>query len=967
MSVSIAINNARTQIVGTLSADSAEVKRLHEALRKALSYEVPGADWSAKFKEGTWDGLISLYYKRTQSFPTGLASRVIKLLGENGISYSIDDKRVRPDRNIDVTTTFAEQGRTLHFYQNEAATRALEAGRGIIALATGGGKAIHVDTPMWTARGWTTMGEVLDGDVLFDENGDPTTVLKAHDVLHERECFEIKFSSGETIVADAGHLWSVRISPAWNKAMPPKTLSTEEMFRIMQGDATLKVGKFVRDGQGRNRRVTGRALFFIEQPAPLNYLSDEKLPLDPYVLGAWLGDSNTKAGGFTSADPEIIESIRGAGFDVTQDVNAPVAGYTRGLVTALKSIGVFGDKHIPMLYKTASFKQRWCLLQGIVDTDGTVALDGQTKITLCDERLANDTFDLILGLGIRAMMTRNAAYLNGVRHKDRFRIKFTTSLPVARLERKAERLSRCRNRLTSSRIYIKSITPVESRPVRCLTVDSPSRLYLAGRTLIPTHNTVAAVEMIARAGVAPFLFVVPAISLLKQTKKEFERWLRVDGKSPHIGMVGNGICDINMNGVNICTYQTILLSYDESYKASAGKDAKTGAKWGANSVVEDPYAGDKIKKTTEELEDELRVAGRALRQAEQAAAPRLQTLQEAVDEALSELRGLELAYSSGSAKKALVTRAEIAHGRACRAHAKEKVTLTRAAIDANAKANKAYEDRLASVKKKADVRALVEAAQGIIVDEVHLAAVVIETILSHAENAYFKWGLSATPFREDNQEIRIEGAMGRKLVQIGASDLISLGFLVPANIFMAKIGHIERCDDYTETYEKHITKCWERNWRIKRFAEEFKAAGRPVLILVERVEHGQVLEGMIAGSVFIAGSDKGEYDPDDEEEDYRRRMLNQCEENKVILICTSWAYTGVDAPAISTLILAGSCQSAVTTYQQVGRVLRTHPASGKEECVIIDFMDAETKMHEHSLSRRKVYKGEPQFQVRVVA
>ena len=139
---------------------------------------------------------------------------------------------------------------------------------------------------------------------------------------------------------------------------------------------------------------------------------------------------------------------------------------------------------------------------------------------------------------------------------------------------------------------------------------------------------------------------------------------------------------------------------------------------------------------------------------------------------------------------------------------------------------------------------------------------------------------------------------------------------------MCKISESHTANTYAEVYSKNIVHNWERNFRIKQFAEGFKTEGRPTLILVERREHGDVLEGMIEDAVFVPGGDKGEADPTDEEKNYRRRMLNAVENNEIILIATQWANVGVDAPKIAGLILAGSNSSPITTYQQVGRVLR---------------------------------------------
>ncbi|MGC4833590.1 replicative DNA helicase [Micromonospora vinacea] len=77
----------------------------------------------------------------------------------------------------------------------------------IVAGRPGLGKALALDTPLPTPGGWTTMGEVKAGDQLLAADGRPTTVTHAFDVMHDRPCYEVEFSDGTVIVADAEHLW----------------------------------------------------------------------------------------------------------------------------------------------------------------------------------------------------------------------------------------------------------------------------------------------------------------------------------------------------------------------------------------------------------------------------------------------------------------------------------------------------------------------------------------------------------------------------------------------------------------------------------------------------------------------------------------------------------------------------------------------------------------------------------------
>ena len=77
----------------------------------------------------------------------------------------------------------------------------------LIAGATGAGKALALDTPIPTPDGWTTMGEIQVGGEVFDEHGHACKVIAATPVMHDRPCYEVEFSDGTVIVADAEHLW----------------------------------------------------------------------------------------------------------------------------------------------------------------------------------------------------------------------------------------------------------------------------------------------------------------------------------------------------------------------------------------------------------------------------------------------------------------------------------------------------------------------------------------------------------------------------------------------------------------------------------------------------------------------------------------------------------------------------------------------------------------------------------------
>jgi hypothetical protein len=133
------------------------------------------------------------------------------------------------------------------------------------------GKALALDTPVPTPTGWTTMGELNDGDEVFDETGRPCRVVKAHPIRHDRPCFEVEFSDGSVIVADAEHLWQVETRSGRVHGTGEKVLTTADMLDHVRVEAD------------------GRLNYSVRVAEPLQ-LPDAELPISPYTLGAWLGD-----------------------------------------------------------------------------------------------------------------------------------------------------------------------------------------------------------------------------------------------------------------------------------------------------------------------------------------------------------------------------------------------------------------------------------------------------------------------------------------------------------------------------------------------------------------------------------------------------------------------------------------------------------------------------------------------------
>jgi replicative DNA helicase len=321
----------------------------------------------------------------------------------------------------------------------------------IIGGRPGTGKALALDTPIPTPTGWTTMGDLRVGDDVIDATGQPCHVTYATPVMHDRPCYEVVFDDGSTIVADADHQWFAY--------------------------------DFVGQRTGRSRVVTtrqmvdggvwtcghGRPNWYIPLTRPLD-LPAADLPHDPYVVGGEIGVAG--------------QQIRSVGRS-SRRRTGPAAGDQRVLTRQLAEVSV------PDAYLRASARQRLALLQGIADAAGTRA-KGRVELCLNDATLARQVRELLCSLGEKpGPISARPLGLPGGRSTMIWRLGWA---PVAHHDRRASRSS-----VRTARRAITAIRPVPSVPVRCITVDSADHLYLAGESMVPTHNTSFALGLAAHA------------------------------------------------------------------------------------------------------------------------------------------------------------------------------------------------------------------------------------------------------------------------------------------------------------------------------------------------------------------------------------------------------------------------------------------------------------------------------------
>jgi deoxycytidine triphosphate deaminase len=343
------------------------------------------------------------------------------------------------------------------------------------------GKALALDTQVPTPDGWRTIGDIEVGDEVFGPDGRPIPVVGVSDVMTGRECRSVVFSDGTTVIADADHRWE-----AWSNDD-----RRHGRVRVVR----------TRDMEGNLRRGSGYR-FRIDQTMPAEY-PEQDLPIDPYVLGVWLGDGTSTAAIVTSADPPILEELELAGYAVRK-ASGPIAylvggaGHTRDAVTGrytrngslssrLRDLGLLGNKHIPEIYLRASVAQRHALLEGLMDTDGYVDTLGRCDVTTVKYELACQYHELVSSLGYRSLVATKEAKLYGKPCGWRHEVTFTPHRPVFRLPRKLAR-QRLTQRFNFGRAIV-DIQPAPSVPVRCIEVGSERGLFLITDSYIPTHNS----------------------------------------------------------------------------------------------------------------------------------------------------------------------------------------------------------------------------------------------------------------------------------------------------------------------------------------------------------------------------------------------------------------------------------------------------------------------------------------------
>lgn len=374
----------------------------------------------------------------------------------------------------------------------------------------GTGKDQRVDQRVLTPAGWQEIGSLRIGDYVIGADGKPTEVIGVFP-QGRKLLYRVTFSDETSTVTGPDHLWQMRT----------KYDKSRGQWRIVPT---------------RNLR-TGKQLLMVRVVEPIEYAEHyQPLPIDPYALGILLGDGMLGNGNNTNVcvstpEPEILIELR----QRVPGVSIKHSGHydyrlnnIANLKVALHCLGLWAkhswEKFIPECYLRASAVDRLSILQGLMDTDGSIS-EVSGEFCTSSQQLANDVMELVRSLGGVTRMRQRQPWFTykGERKLGRpgYRVyvRLADGMNPFRLPRKAIGYHPVVQE--ERRKTVVSVEPEGEGESVCIMVDSPYHLYVTeGYTL--THNTHMGAQLRDKLGIERMLILGSGQEILQQWKNEIE-------------------------------------------------------------------------------------------------------------------------------------------------------------------------------------------------------------------------------------------------------------------------------------------------------------------------------------------------------------------------------------------------------------------------------------------------------------
>lgn len=337
----------------------------------------------------------------------------------------------------------------------------------IVQMPPQHGKEISDNQIVATTKGIKKHGDLIVGDYVFGRDGTPVKVLWVSEKT--RSEYVVSFSDGAKIECHGNHEWTV-----YNRfRQKEETIETKHM-----ASSTIYNGDGKRGSRYKYQVDSNVCVMF----------DSRNVDLDPYVLGAWLGDGDSSRGIIHIGNNDV-EIIGNSTYKFKESKGTTTRKfYSPELNILLKNNGLIKNKHVPDMYKYNSVEVRKNVIAGLIDTDGYVYhRNGRITISNTNKRIIDDAAFILRSLGQSVVVCEFKPRVSSsgiVGKKIVYQLCFnpTMTFPTKVKRKKITKLSINKKRA------IVSIERKEGLGYgNCIQVDGG--IYLVGDTFIPTHNS----------------------------------------------------------------------------------------------------------------------------------------------------------------------------------------------------------------------------------------------------------------------------------------------------------------------------------------------------------------------------------------------------------------------------------------------------------------------------------------------
>jgi superfamily II DNA or RNA helicase/intein/homing endonuclease len=963
MDIELRLDNNTTYIVGRLDS------HIYQGLKKHLGYRPENAVFmmrqvAEKNKNRSWgndwDGYISTVCysaatcrcsikKQGTHFPTGLASKAMSYLQSHGVSVIVTDCRSQVGKSLELEMSSDFETRD---YQKEVIDSACNTDRGIIKVCTGGGKCINENSLNLTEDGLLTFKEMVNEKLLAGEysliskrcctplsdNGEDVSSHIYYDGINSKS-ISIETSYGFDIIGTRNH----RV----------KVLSGSKL--IWKNLNNIKIGDYAA----------------IPHSAKMFGKEDSLSIDDAYWLGLLYGDgclTRKNATKLTTADDHIEEfankyarsknlSIKKC-YDKRRENTRDLSIYSVEYRKSLHDIGIdyshSYEKQVPLIIRKSTQEVVASFIRGLYETDGYVTIEkgkSTINIALSSKKMIKQVQLLLLNFGIVSSMRRKQTsrrdsfvltiYHNGILDFREYIGFDKNGYKFKQMQKAIENMSISNANFLILPEQKENILKIKKILKKIYGYHNLSKIIKSSGINKYAFNSWVRNDSHRRN---PSMFYMGVLSdwILRLGEYDFTTKEMLKSKEMfELKEIAENIVFLIRNFVFdkiIKREEVVSSNYDfvipetHSFVSQGFLNHNTSmasaimANRGVSPMIFYVTSIDLLRQAKDELERFIKSNG--------------------MDISVGELSGLKKDIQD-------IT-----------------VMTVQTAVKSLGGVWVKYDDEdfgkekedISSIKK--DVKTLIQTSKLMMCDEVqHWAAETCQIISDNSYSARYRYGLSATPFRDSGDDILIDSCFGKVIADISASKLIGLNYLVQPKIMMIPIDNpkMSKKLSYANIYKDYIVYNAMRNNIISTLAQNMANDGRSVPILCKQIAHGKILEKLIPESKFLHGTHSAKK---------RKEHLDKMRSGEANITIASTIFDeGVDCRPLDGLILAGSGKSPTRALQRVGRVLRpyTYPNGRvKQQAMVVDFMDNCKYMLDHSKKRLKMYKSEPKFDVEVM-